>query len=61
MESQVSPRDFFRLNRSALVHLDRVREIEPAFNDEHVVVLTTGARLPLTRGVRELQERLRFA
>jgi len=61
VESQVSPKEFFRLNRSALVRLDRIREIEPAFNDEHVVVLTTGARLPLTRGVRDLQERLRFA
>jgi two-component system LytT family response regulator len=61
VESQVSPKEFFRLNRSAVARLDRVREVEPAFNDEHVVVLTTGARLPLTRGVRELQERLKFA
>ncbi len=61
VEAQVSSKEFFRMNRSALARLDRVREVEPAFNDEHVVVLTTGARLPLTRGVRELQERLRFA
>lgn len=61
VEAQVSPKEFFRLNRSALARLDRVREVEPAFNDEHVVVLTTGARIPLTRGVRELQERLKFA
>ncbi len=61
VEAQVSPKEFFRMNRSALARLDRVREVEPAFNDEHVVVLTTGARIPLTRGVRELQERLKFA
>jgi len=61
LETQLSPREFYRLNRSALVRLDRVREVEPAFNDEHVVVLTTGIRLPLTRGVRELQERLRYS
>ena len=61
LEAQLSPAEFFRLSRSALVRLDRVKEVEPAFNDEHVVVLATGARLPLTRGVRELQERLRFA
>ncbi len=61
VEAQVSPKDFFRLNRSALARLDRIREVEPTFNDEHVVVLTTGARIPLTRGVRELQERLKFA
>lgn len=61
IEAQLSPREFFRVNRSALVRLDRVREVEPTFNDEHVVVLTTAARLPLTRGVRELHDRLRFA
>ena len=61
VETQLSPKEFFRMNRSALARLDRVREVEPAFNDEHVVVLTTGIRLPLTRGVRELQERLKFA
>lgn len=61
IEAQLSPREFFRLNRSALVRLDRVREIEPVFGDEHVVVLANGLRLPLTRGVRDLQERLRYA
>ena len=61
LEAQLSPAEFFRLSRSALVRLDRVKEVEPAFNDEHVVVLATGARLSLTRGVRELQDRLRFA
>jgi two-component system LytT family response regulator len=61
VEAQVSPKEFFRTNRSSLARMDRIREVEPAFNDEHVVVLTTGARLPLTRGVRELQERLKFA
>jgi hypothetical protein len=38
-----------------------VREIEPLFNDEHVVVLLNNLRLPLTRSVRELQDRLRHA
>jgi two-component system LytT family response regulator len=61
LEAQLSPAEFFRLSRSALVRLDRVKEVEPTFNDEHVVVLATGARLPLSRGVRELQDRLRFA
>jgi len=61
VEAQVSPKEFFRLNRSALARLDCIRGVEPAFNDEHVVVLTNGVRIPLTRGVRELQERLKFA
>ena len=61
IETQLSPREFFRVNRSALVRLDRVHEIEPLFNDEHVVVLSNKHRLPLTRSVRELQDRLRHA
>jgi two-component system LytT family response regulator len=61
LEGQLSPKDFFRLNRSALVNVDRVHHVEPAFNDEHIVVLTDGTKLTLTRGLRELQERLRFA
>ncbi len=61
LEAQLSPKEFFRINRSALVHIDRVRHVEPAFNDEHIVVLADGTRLTLTRGLRELQDRLRFA
>lgn len=60
LEAQLSPREFLRLSRSAIVNLDRVQHVEPTFNDEHVVVLQDGSRLPLTRGVRELQERLKF-
>ncbi|HEY1109125.1 MAG TPA: LytTR family DNA-binding domain-containing protein [Opitutaceae bacterium] len=61
IELQLSPQEFYRLNRSALVRLDRIREIEPMFNEDHVVVLANSLRLPLTRSVRELQERLRYA
>jgi len=60
LESQLSPKEFLRLSRSAIVNLDRVVQVEPAFNDEHVVILHSGTRLPLTRGVRELQDRLKF-
>ena len=59
-EAQLSPKEFVRLSRSAIVNLDRVQSVEPAFNDEHVVVLTNGSKLPMTRGLRELQERLKF-
>ena len=60
-EDQLSPKDFARLSRSAIVNLDRVQHVEPTFNNEHVVVLANGTRLPMTRGLRELQERLKFS
>jgi two-component system LytT family response regulator len=60
-EQQLSPREFVRVSRSAIVNLDRVQHIEPAFNNEHLIVLRDGTKLTMTRGLRELQERLKFS
>ncbi len=59
-EAQLSPREFVRVSRSAIVNLDRVEHFEPTFNNEHVIVLSNGARLPMTRGLRVLQDKLKF-
>jgi two-component system, LytTR family, response regulator len=59
IEAKLSPQQFLRLSRSAMVNLERVVEAEPGFNDEHFVRLKNGARLTMTRGLRELQDRLR--
>ena len=58
-EAKLPPKHFLRLSRSVIVNLERVREAEPGFNDEHFVLLKDGTRLTMTRGLRELQERLR--
>jgi two-component system, LytTR family, response regulator len=58
IETKLTPKRFLRLSRSAIVNLERVLEAEPGFNDEHFVTLKSGARLTMTRGLRELQERL---
>ncbi len=60
LEAKLSPKRFFRVSRSALINLERVVEVQPVSADEHVVILKSGARIPLTRGVRELHERLRY-
>jgi two-component system LytT family response regulator len=59
-ETQLSPKEFVRVSRSAIVNLDRVEHIEPTFNNEHVIVLSSGAKLAMTRGLRELQDKLKF-
>lgn len=59
-EEQLSPREFVRVSRSAMVNLDRIAHIEPTFNNEHVIVLSNGTKLAMTRGLRELQDRLKF-
>ena len=59
MEGRLDPRRFVRIHRSRIVNTDRIKELQPWFNGEYVVVLQNGTRLTLSRGYREkLQERL---
>jgi two-component system LytT family response regulator len=59
LEAQLDPDFFFRIHRSHIVNIERVKELQPWFNGEYVVFLRTGARLTLSRGYREkLQERI---
>jgi two-component system, LytTR family, response regulator len=59
MEARLDTNRFVRIHRSRIVNTDRIKELQPWFNGEYVVVLQNGARLTLSRGYREkLQERL---
>jgi len=58
LEAELDPRRFFRLSRSSIANLSAIREVQAVSAGEHVVLLQGGVRLPLTRGLRELQERL---
>ncbi len=60
LEAQLDPMKFLRVSRSAIVNLDRVKELQPMFKGEHVLVLHTGKRLAMTRGLREVEQALRF-
>jgi two-component system LytT family response regulator len=52
LEQRLGPRRFARVNRSALVHVDQLLELEPAKYGDYVVVLRNGVRLPLSRALR---------
>jgi two-component system LytT family response regulator len=56
LERQLDPARFIRVHRSTILNVDRVREIQPMFKGEHVVLTTDGARFPLTRKYRALLE-----
>jgi two-component system LytT family response regulator len=59
LEARLDPSVFFRIHRSHIVNIERVRELQPWFNGEYVVFLTSGARLTLSRGYRDkLQDRI---
>ena len=59
LERQLDPGRFFRLHRSAIVNLERVREVRPDGRGEPVAVLASGAVLRVGRGRLEgLRRRL---
>lgn len=61
LEKQLHPDKFLRVSRGAIVNLDRVKELQPMFKGEHVIVLQNGKRLTMTRGLfREVEEALKF-
>jgi two-component system LytT family response regulator len=58
LEERLDPRRFFRIHRSAIVNLDRVRQLQPYGRGAYVVILADGTRLKLNRGRRERLEQL---
>lgn len=49
LEARLDPKRFFRAHRSAIVNLDRVQEVIPWFKGSHILRLTTGAKVDLSR------------
>ena len=59
LDASLDPALFARIHRSTIVNLDRIRELQPWFAGDYVVVLKDGTQLKLTRTYREhLQLRL---
>ena len=56
LEARLDPARFFRVHRSAIVNLDRVREVQFLFRGEHVVILHDGTKLKLGRSRLEKLE-----
>ena len=49
MESRLDPDAFVRIHRSAIVNVDRIRELQPWLHGEYVVILEDGTRLSASR------------
>jgi len=58
LEQKLDPERFFRVHRSAIINLERVREIHPLFRGDCDVVLADGTRVRLSRTRRAEFERL---
>ncbi len=49
MEARLDTHLFVRIHRSAIVNVDRIRELQPWFHGEYVVILQDGTRLMASR------------
>jgi two-component system LytT family response regulator len=49
LEERLDPDTFVRIHRSRIVNLDRVRELQPWFHGEHLIVLASGEQLTTSR------------
>jgi len=58
LEAKLDPARFVRVHRSAIVNLDRVREIQKSFQREHIVILRDGTRVVLSAARRPQLEAL---
>jgi len=57
MESRLDPRRFARIHRSRIVNTERIKEMQPWFNGDYIVILRDGTRLTLSRGYRDRVQR----
>jgi len=53
LEARLDPARFVRIHRSTMVRLDRIRELEPLFQGDYVLILEDGTRLTSSRGYRD--------
>ena len=53
LEAQFDPARFIRIHRSTIVNVERIKELQPYFRGEYVVILHDGKSLKLSRGYKE--------
>jgi len=58
IEARLPAEKFVRISRSVIVHIERVKELQPLFYGEYAVTLHNGTRLTLSRRYRDRLERL---
>ena len=60
-EENLPKADFVRIHRSYIVKIEEINRIEPYTKDNHVAILHSGEKLPVSRaGYKHLKEELNF-
>ena len=52
LEARLNTGNFIRIHRSTVVNIDRLRELQPCFHGDYVVILQDGTKLNLSRTYR---------
>lgn len=58
LEARLDPRRFVRISRAAIVGIEHVREVQPLFNGDFVVLMKSGAQANGSRRYRAALDRL---
>lgn len=62
IESKLDPKKFFRIHRSTIVNIEKIKDMHPWFNGDYAVTLKDGTKLTLSSTYRErLKEFRRLA
>jgi len=60
-EENLPKTDFVRIHRAYIVNVSEIKQIEPYGKDNHVAILNSGDKLPVSRsGYKQLREDLNF-
>jgi two-component system LytT family response regulator len=60
-EDNLPKADFVRIHRSYIVKVEEIKRIEPYGKDNHIAILQSGDKLPVSRaGYKNLKEELKF-
>ncbi len=58
LEARLDASQFLRINRSTIVNVERIKELQPMFHGDYAVILRNGSRLSLSRGYRDKLQQL---
>lgn len=60
LEEKLDPGSFLRIHRSAMVNVDRIKEMQPWTSGEYIVLLRNGTKLKLSRTFKDRLQMLEY-
>jgi len=61
LEIALPPTEFLRISRAIIINLERIKSIRSEMPGEHFIILQNGREFPMTRGLKEVRERLQYS